>query len=66
LNSDDLREFLDDDKGDKEVQQEILVGRERFGIKECHSSLSVRTLMNHRRPRKKPYAFSGAQKSETL
>ena len=65
-NSDDLREFLDDNKGVMEVQQEIRSGRERFGIKGVPFFIVGKDNDESSSSNKKPYAFSGAQQSETF
>jgi predicted DsbA family dithiol-disulfide isomerase len=65
-NSDNLREFLDDNKGAKEVQQEIRSGRERFGIKGVPFFIVGRDNDELSSSKDKPYAFSGAQQSETF
>jgi predicted DsbA family dithiol-disulfide isomerase len=65
-NSDDLREFLDDNKGVKEVQQEIRSGRDRFGIKGVPFFIVGKDGDESSSSKEKPYAFSGAQQSETF
>jgi predicted DsbA family dithiol-disulfide isomerase len=66
-NSDDLREFLDNDKGVGEVQQEIRSGRERFGIKGVPFFIVGKDGNDESSSSKeKPYAFSGAQTSATF
>jgi predicted DsbA family dithiol-disulfide isomerase len=66
-NSDDLREYLDDNKGEKAVQQEIESGRQRFGIKGVPFFIIGRDEdESSSSPNEKPYAFSGAQTSATF
>lgn len=63
---DDLRKYLDDNKGKKEVQQEIRSGRERFGIKGVPFFIVGKDDDESSSSNEKPYAFSGAQHSETF
>jgi predicted DsbA family dithiol-disulfide isomerase len=65
-NSDDLGEFLDGNKGVKEVQQEIRSGRDRFGITGVPFFIVGKDGDELSSSKEKPYAFSGAQQSETF
>jgi predicted DsbA family dithiol-disulfide isomerase len=62
--SDALREYLDDNKGKKAVQQEIQSSSQRFGIKGVPFFIVGRDDDESSSPNEKPYAFSGAPTSE--
>jgi predicted DsbA family dithiol-disulfide isomerase len=62
LNADELKDYLENDKGASEVKHEIVSGRSKYNI----SGVPYFVIRRSGEDSGPPYAMSGAQSSSTL
>lgn len=63
---DELRQYLEKDEGKSKVESDIRNGRKRYGISGVPFFIVTTAGSEQQQQQQKPYAFSGAQSTETL